>query len=176
MTSMPLSKVIGEAFILGDDVNTDIHCSNKYQPGKDMQFLSTVAFNEVSPGLATRIADSHGGILVAGENFGINSSREQAVQIMLLMNIRGIIAKSFGRQFFRNAINNGIPILECDTSTIKSGEHLEINFRTGCISPLNGIPIQTLPLPSEITNIIELGGLLAFLTAHPKWNFNHETK
>ena len=114
--------------------------------------------------------------MVAGENFGINSSREQAVQIMLLMNIRGIIAKSFGRQFFRNAINNGIPILECDTSTIKSGEHLEINFRTGCISPLNGIPIQTLPLPSEITNIIELGGLLAFLTAHPNWNFNHETK
>ncbi len=171
MTSISLNKVIGESFLLGDEVNTDIHCSNKYQPGKDIQFMSKIAFNELSPGLATRITNTGGGILVAGDNFGINSSREQAVQIMLLMNIKGIVAKSFGRQFFRNAINNGIPLMECDTSNIEGGTLLEINFRTGCINSLNKIPIKALPLPNEIIKIIELGGLIPFLKKHPNWNF-----
>ena len=171
MSKSDLSFVQGEAFLLGDHVNTDLHCSGKYLPNHSAESIAKVAFDKLSTGLATKIAAANGGILVAGDSFGINSSREQAVHIMRMMNIRGIIAKSFGRQFFRNAINNGMPVLECDTSTLLNGELLNVNFINGTITRANLSTLDAPPLPKEIIRLIEFGGLIPLLKEHPDWKF-----
>jgi 3-isopropylmalate/(R)-2-methylmalate dehydratase small subunit len=160
----------GNTFLLGEEVNTDINCSSKYLPGKDSEYVSTVAFDKLEPGFAQGVIANGGGILVAGKNFGINSSREQAIHVLHLMNIKCILAPSFGRQFFRNAINNGLPIIECDTSDIQAGEILKVDLQLGqVISKAHKIPFT--PLPQEILKIIQMGGLLNFITKHPDWNF-----
>ena len=87
------------------------------------------------------------------------------------MNVRCILAPSFGRQFFRNAINNGLPIIECDTSTILANQHLSIDLHQGQILLDSGKNLSFTPLPNEILKIIEMGGLLNFITKHPDWNF-----
>lgn len=165
------ARIRGPAFLLGDDVNTDIHCSNKYLPGKDVAYVAQHAFEQLSAGIAARISASGGAILVAGEHFGINSSREQATHVLHQMNVRAIVAKSFGRQFFRNAINNGLAVFECDTSAIKEGQALEIDLAGGHLLSA-GIPLQsTHPLPAEILAILSMGGLVPFLQKYPDWNF-----
>lgn len=167
-----MSILKGQAFCLGDEVNTDINCSSKYAPGKNNEAISKVAFDALSPGFAARLQSSGGGIIVAGENFGINSSREQAVAILHLMKVRCILAPSFGRQFFRNAINNGLAILECDTHSIKDSDHLEIDLSKGLVKIHQTATIQGTTLPKEILQIISMGGLIPFLNVHPDWNFS----
>ena len=161
----------GAAFILGNDVNTDINCSNKYLPGKDIAYIAAHAFDALAPTIASDIARAGGGILVAGDHFGINSSREQAVHVMRAMNIRAIVARSFGRQFFRNAINNGMPLYECDTTQIQSGQLLEIDFSSGVLKVDEQVVQTVVPLPSEILAILSIGGLIPFLQKYPDWNF-----
>lgn len=161
----------GLAFVLGDDVNTDIHCSNKYLPGKDPDYVAAHAFEQLDPALAADVARQGGGILVAGEHFGINSSREQAVHVLKIMNIRAIVAKSFGRQFFRNAINNGMPVFECDTSDITPAQPLALDLPTGRITLGDGRTLSTQPLPAEILAILRMGGLIPFLQRYPDWRF-----
>jgi 3-isopropylmalate dehydratase small subunit len=168
---MNSNLILGKVFKLGSDVNTDIHCSSKYLPGKDSTFVSTVAFEKLQAGFAKSIIDQQGGIIVAGEDFGINSSREQAVHILHLMQVKCIVAPSFGRQFFRNAINNGLPIIECDTSKILANEELSIDLHLGTVCSSSGLKLSVTPLPQEILKIIEVGGLLNFITKHPDWNF-----
>jgi 3-isopropylmalate/(R)-2-methylmalate dehydratase small subunit len=90
---------------------------------------------------------------------------------MKIMNIRGIIAKSFGRQFFRNAINNGMPVLECDTSALLDGETLKVDFSTGKITRSDLSTLAAPPLPKEMIKLIEFGGLIPFLKEHPDWKF-----
>ena len=167
-----MSMISGQAFQLGDDVNTDIHCSSKYAPGKDSQFISTIAFEKLSPGFCERLKVTQGGIIVAGEHFGINSSREQAIAVLHLMQVRCILAPSFGRQFFRNAINNGLAILECDTSQIPEGSELQIDLKTGLVTTNHHQTIQASLLPEEVLKIISMGGLIPFLNKHPDWNFS----
>ena len=162
MEIMNLHDTSAIAYVLGDDINTDLHCSSKYLPGKSSEYVAGMAFNELSPNLSKRLLESRGGILIAGENFGINSSREQA---------KGIIAKSFGRQFFRNAINNGLPILECDTSLIKEGDTVNVNFESGVVQTSNGVHLQSKALPAEILSLIQAGGLIPFLKDNPDWSF-----
>lgn len=161
----------GPAFLLGDNVNTDINCSNKYLPGKDVEYVALHAFEQLSPGIAARINASGGAILVAGEHFGINSSREQATHVLHQMNVRAIVAKSFGRQFFRNAINNGLAVFECDTSAINAGQPLELDLAGGHLMSDGKIIQTTHPLPGEILAILSMGGLVPFLQKYPDWNF-----
>lgn len=172
MSVIDMQALHGTAYLLGDHINTDLHCSGKYLPGKSVEQIAEIAFQDISPGLAKRMIGSSGTILVAGENFGINSSREQAVQVLKMMNVRGIIAKSFGRQFFRNAINNGLAILECDTSSIKEGSDLIVNFQSGIVHLANGSTLQANKLPPEILALVQCGGLIPFLAKHPDWKFS----
>lgn len=164
-------SISGSAFLLGDDVNTDINCSNKYLPGKDVAYVAQHAFEQLSPGIASHIASHGGGILVAGEHFGINSSREQATHVLHQMKVRAIVAKSFGRQFFRNAINNGLPVFECDTSAIVAGQTLELDLARGTLRSQGRLLQETHPLPPEILAILSMGGLIPFLQKYPDWNF-----
>jgi 3-isopropylmalate dehydratase small subunit len=158
----------GTAYVLGDDVNTDLNCSGKYLPGKDEAFIASQAFEAVSPGFAKRFAS--GGIIVAGKHFGINSSREQAVHILRRMGVAAIVAPSFGRQFFRNAINNGLLVVECDASGIADGDALTLDLDAHRLSVHGGTLVRTLPdIPQEVRAILREGGLIAFLAKHPNW-------
>jgi 3-isopropylmalate dehydratase small subunit len=158
----------GKAHLLGDDVNTDVHCSSKYLPGRDNAYVARHAFEQLVPGFAARLAA--GDVIVAGKNFGINSSREQAVHVLRLLGLGAIVAASFGRQFFRNCINNGLPVVECDVSGISANDGIELDLALGRVAvPARGIVRETPPLPAEVQAILGAGGLIPFLKAHSDW-------
>jgi 3-isopropylmalate dehydratase small subunit len=161
-------NIRGKAHLLADDVNTDIHCSSKYHPGRDNAYVAQHAFEQLAPGFAARLAK--GGVIVAGRNFGNNSSREQAVHILRLLGVGAIVAASFGRQFFRNCINNGLPVVECNVSGISENDEIELDLAMGRVAvPARGIVRETPSLPAEVQAILGAGGLIPFLKAHPDW-------
>ena len=161
-------NIRGKSHLLSDDINTDIHCSSKYHPGRDNAYVAQHAFEQLSPGFAARFAK--GGVIVAGKNFGNNSSREQAVHILRVMGVAGIVAVSFGRQFFRNCINNGMPVVECELAGIADGDEIEIDLAGGRVAVASrGIARGVPPLPAEVQAILAAGGLIPFLKAHPDW-------
>jgi 3-isopropylmalate dehydratase small subunit len=163
-----MSQIHGPAVRLGDDVNTDVHCSAKYLPGKDTAYIATVAFEKLEAGFAKRFPK--GGVIVAGKNFGNNSSREQAVHVLRAMGCAAIVAPNFARQFFRNAINNGLPVVECDTTGIEPGDAVGIDLAAGKVTVASRRIARAVPaLPKEILAILSAGGLHPFLKAHPNW-------
>lgn len=161
------------AWVLGDDVNTDLNCSGKYLPGKDEAYIAAHAFEAVDPSFVQRFKS--GDIIVAGTHFGINSSREQAVHILRRMGVAAIVAPSFGRQFFRNAINNGLLVLECDTTGWPNGApvRLDLQAHTFEVMPADASqpPIRRSfrALPEAILAILREGGLIPFLKKYPNW-------
>lgn len=160
----------GKAFLLGDDVNTDLSCSGKYLPGKDEAFIAAQVFEAVAPGFSARFQAAGGGMIVAGRHFGINSSREQAVHILRRIGVTAIVAPSFGRQFFRNAINNGLPVLECDTAGINDGDALAIDLKAPSLTVAGQAQARPLrALPEAIRAILREGGLIPFLRKYPQW-------
>lgn len=162
------ADIRGRARLLGEEINTDLHCSSKYLPGRDNAYVARRAFEQVAPGFTARFKP--GDIIVAGKNFGINSSREQAVHVMRMMGAAAIVASSFGRQFFRNAINNGLPVIECDIAGIAEGDDIAIDLEAGRVAvAARGIVRSVPPLPHEIQAILAAGGLIAFLQKHPQW-------
>ena len=159
----------GHARLLGAHINTDINCSNKYLPGKDNAYIAQHAYENVAPGFAARF--EAGDVIVAGKNFGINSSREQAVHIMKLMGVAAIVAPSFGRQFFRNAINNGLPVVECDIAGIADGDGIAVDLAAGTVAIASRNINRTVAvLPPAVQRILAEGGLIAFLQKHPDWS------
>ncbi|MDH4149884.1 MAG: 3-isopropylmalate dehydratase [Betaproteobacteria bacterium] len=170
-----MNIIKGSARVLGDEINTDVHCSSKYLPGKDAAYIAQHAFGQVAPGFAQ--AFSKGDVIVAGKNFGINSSREQAVHIMHLMGVAAVVAPSFGRQFFRNAINNGLPVVECDISGIAAGDGIEIDLIAGRVSvAARKIARAVPPLPAAVQALLAAGGLIPFLQQHPDWNLEAKVR
>jgi 3-isopropylmalate dehydratase small subunit len=168
MAEFTQNRIEGPAFLLGDDVNTDLNCSGKYLPGKDEAYIAQHAFESVAPGFAARFTP--GGILVTGRHFGINSSREQAIAVLRILGVVAIVAPSFGRQFFRNAINNGLPVLECDVAGIAEGDPLTLDLNAHKLI-VAGKPItRELPvMPRAIREILKVGGLIPFLQLYPDW-------
>ncbi len=163
------SRIAGLARILPAEINTDINCSSKYLPGKDNAYIAQHAYENVAPGFAARFKP--GDVIVAGKNFGINSSREQAVHIMRLMGAAAIVAPAFGRQFFRNAINTGLPVVECDIDGIADGDHIAIALDAGTVEvSARGIARKVPALPPAVQRILAEGGLIPFLQKHPDWN------
>jgi 3-isopropylmalate dehydratase small subunit len=158
----------GTVYALGDDVNTDLCCSGKYLPGKDEAFIASQAFEAISPGFAAHF--QAGGIITAGKHFGINSSREQAVHILRRMGVAAIVAPSFGRQFFRNAINNGLLVVECDAAGIESGDLIELDLNQSQLMVATRQIKRALPaIPPAVRAILREGGLIPFLKKYPDW-------
>jgi 3-isopropylmalate dehydratase small subunit len=161
----------GRAHLLPEEINTDVHCSAKYLPGKDTGYVAQHAFEGIAPGFAARF--NPGGIIVAGRNFGINSSREQAVHAMRIMGVAAVVAPAFGRQFFRNAMNNGLPLVECDIGSIDDGDELELNLAGGVLAVrARGVERAFTPLPLAMQSLLQAGGLIPFLQAHPDWKLS----
>ncbi|MCX9073056.1 MAG: 3-isopropylmalate dehydratase small subunit [Candidatus Methanoperedens sp.] len=146
----------------GDDIDTDAIIPGKYLTINNPKELAKHAFEGVRPEFARNVRD--GDIIVAGFNFGCGSSREHAPLALKGSKVKCIIAKSFARIFFRNAINIGLPLLECpDTDRIEEGDYIEVDFESGIIA--NASKKQTYnatPLPDFVRGIVEEGGLIAY--------------
>jgi len=163
-----VTKISGRARLLPAEINTDVHCSTKYLPGKDTAYIAQHAFEQIAPDFIARFRP--GDIIVAGRNFGINSSREQAVHAMRLMGVAAVVSPAFGRQFFRNSINNGLPVVQCDIARIEENDTLELDLSNGTVTvPARGLHCSFPPLPAAIQSLLSAGGLIPFLQAHPDW-------
>ena len=162
------TNIKGRVHLLGDNINTDLNCSSKYLPGKDNAYVAQHAFEQVAPGFASRLRP--GDVIVAGRNFGINSSREQAVHILRMMGVAAIVGHSFGRLFFRNTINNGLPAIECEIAGIADGDEIEIDIAAGKVTvAARSISRTVAALPQAVQQILAAGGLIAYLREHPDW-------
>ncbi|MGE5526113.1 MAG: 3-isopropylmalate dehydratase [Rhodospirillaceae bacterium] len=163
------STIKGKARVLGDDINTDLHCSSKYMPGKNTAYIAQHAFEKLSPGYTQRFRT--GDILVAGRNFGHNSSREEAAHVLKIMGASALVAVCFGRQFFRNAVNNGLPVIECPITGIEDGDELEIDLNAGRLAvPARGLECRFPPLAPQMQALLAAGGLIPYLQKHPDWS------
>lgn len=150
----------GRAWVLGDNINTDVIIPGKYLAVTDAAELGRHALEGLEPGFAQKV--SSGDILVAGRNFGCGSSREQAAVALKHAGIAAIVAPSFARIFFRNALNIGLPVLECDLAGLaQEGDPLRIDLDAGAVENLRtGEKRQGTPLPAFILEIIREGGLI----------------
>jgi 3-isopropylmalate dehydratase small subunit len=163
-----MEQIKGRAHLLPEEINTDLHCSAKYMPGKDTAYIAQHAFEQIAPQFVACFRP--GDIIVAGRNFGINSSREQAVHAMRLLGVAAVVAPAFGRQFFRNAINNGLAVVECDVAGIDENDALEIDLTAGIMNvPDRGLERAFPPLPAAIQKLLAAGGLIPFLQRYPDW-------
>ena len=156
-----MSSFTGKIWVLGDDIDTDIIIPTEYLALPTVDDMKKYAFSPLRPELAGQIQS--GDIIVAGKNFGCGSSREQAPEIIKHLGVACVIAKSFARIFYRNAINIGLPIFECEAASdgIAAGDEVRVDFDTGLITNLTkNETYQAQPLPPFIQNIVNRGGLL----------------
>jgi 3-isopropylmalate/(R)-2-methylmalate dehydratase small subunit len=157
----PKGHFTGRAWRFGDDVDTDAIIPGKYLVLNSSADLANHAFENVRPNFASQVIK--GDIVVAGENFGCGSSREHA-PLALKDNISIVIACSFARIFFRNAINIGLPVVECDTTEIKDGDILSVDLERGRIyNETQQNAYATAPYPTFVMRIIEAGGLVPYV-------------
>jgi len=159
--------ITAKAFKYGDDINTDYIISGKYKfKSNDMAAMSVHAMEELDPHYFEKVSPE-GGFLVAGTNFGMGSSREQAPLVLIGSNTKAVLAKSFARIFYRNAINIGLPILECPeaASEAASGDRMSIDLASGTIHNLSkGTSHSAAPFPPFMRGIIDAGGLIAYVS------------
>jgi len=155
----------GRVHKYGDDVNTDVIIPARYLRSEDSASLVLHCMEDIDSEFIKRVKP--GDFIVAGENFGCGSSREQATTVIKDSRISCVIASSFGRIFFRNAINIGLPILESSEAYLvtEMGDELEVDFAAGEIRNLTREKIfHAKPYPDFIRGIIEMGGLIAYTT------------
>ena len=154
----------GRIWKFGNDIDTDTIIPGKRGTIPTIEEMKKYAFELLKPEFGSTVRP--GDILVAGTNFGCGSSREHAPLVIKTCGTGCVIAKSFARIFYRNAINIGMPILECEAAAdeIQPGDEVAIDFDTGVISDLTtGKTYQAEPFPEFIQNMIQKGGLLASL-------------
>lgn len=154
----------GKVFKYPDNVDTDVIIPARYLNTSDPQELAKHCMEDIDQDFVDQV--QKGDIMVAGWNFGCGSSREHAPLVIKTCGTGCVIAKSFARIFYRNAINIGLPILECPEAAeeIAAGDEVKVDFNTGIIEDLTtGKQYQAQPFPPFIQNIIKKGGLLAAL-------------
>ena len=160
-----MSALHGRARRFGDDVNTDyIIASTRKKETLDEAVLSQYLMEALDPAFAATVRP--GDMIVAGRNFGCGSAMEIAVTVILAAGIKAVLATTFARTFYRNAINNGLLPIECDTSAIHEGDELSIEIGAGPIVVENRTAKATsagLALPSVILEIYQAGGLVPYL-------------
>ena len=162
-------KTEGKVFKYPDNVDTDVIIPARYLNTADAKELALHCMEDIDTEFVKQVET--GDIMVAGWNFGCGSSREHAPLVIKTCGTGCVIAKSFARIFYRNAINIGLPILECEEAAeaIEAGSKVSVDFDTGIITDItNGKTYQAQPFPEFIQNIIKNGGLLASLRAQIK--------
>ena len=145
-------------WVLGDDIDTDIIIPTEYLALKTVEDMKPFAFSPLRPELAGQIRP--GDIIVAGKNFGCGSSREQAPEVIKALGIRCVVAGSFARIFFRNAINNGLLLIENGDlhDCVREGDEVEVEVGRKITAGDREFPIAS--LPQNLLDILEAGGLV----------------
>ena len=150
----------------GDNVDTDVIIPARYLNAPDEKSLASHCMEDIDAAFASTVEE--GDIIVAGSNFGCGSSREHAPLAIKACGVKCVIAPSFARIFYRNAINLGFPILECAQAAaeIQPGDAVEVDFTSGVITDVTqGKTWQAAPLPPFVQGIVDHGGLLNSLKA-----------
>jgi 3-isopropylmalate/(R)-2-methylmalate dehydratase small subunit len=161
-----LKMLKGKAWKFGDNISTDLIAPGRYYHLRsNLPELAKHVLEDADPEFAGNV--SKGDFVVGGRNFGLGSSREHAPVIIKLAGVSAVIAKKFARIFYRNAINVGLPAIECDTDLIAQGDELEVDLSSGkIINKTQGTEIPFKPLPSVMTTILMDGGLAAHIAKH----------
>ena len=156
----------GKAHKFGDNISTDLIAPGRYfHLRNNLPELAKHTLEDADSEFIKKVKP--GDFIVAGKNFGLGSSREHAPTIIKLCGISAILAKSFARIFFRNAINIGLPVLECETEKIAQGDELEIDLIKGTIrNRKKRLELRFRPLPRVMVNILQDGGLVEHIWKH----------
>jgi len=155
-----------------DNINTDYVISGRYKfKIQDPKELAKHIFEDIDPGFAARV--QKGDILVAGENFGCGSSREQAPQALNTAGFTAVAAKSFARIFYRNAFNIGLLLIECDTSFIDDGDELELDIENSKLKDKSkGLILEVKTVPNVMKRLLEDGGVVEHFKKHGGFKFD----
>lgn len=157
-------KAKGHVFKYGDNVDTDVIIPARYLNSFDAQELASHAMADIDPEFVNKVQP--GDIIVANKNFGCGSSREHAPLAIKTAGVSCVIASTFARIFYRNAINIGLPILECDEAVknIDAGDELEVDFKSGLIKNLTkNQQYQGEGFPEFMQKIIDNDGLIGYI-------------
>jgi 3-isopropylmalate/(R)-2-methylmalate dehydratase small subunit len=163
---MPDLVLRGKAIKLRDNISTDDIIPGRFAYLRsNLPELAKHVLEDTMPEFAARVKP--GDFLVAGKNFGLGSSREHAPVVIKMSGAGAILAKSAARIFFRNAINQGLPVLLCDTDKIGDGDELEVNLAGGKIANLtSGITLSCSKMPPMMSAILKEGGLISYIQKH----------
>jgi 3-isopropylmalate/(R)-2-methylmalate dehydratase small subunit len=153
----------GKVWKFGDDISTDLIAPGRlFHLRSNLPELAKHVLEDADPEFSKKV--QQGDFVVGGKNFGLGSSREHAPTIIKLAGVSAVLAKSFARIFFRNAINVGLPVLICDTDKINQGDELEADLEKGTIKNLTqNTSLNFTPLPQVMIKILKDGGLLSHI-------------
>lgn len=153
----------GKVFKYGDNISTDLIVPGRLAGLRsNLPELAKHVLEDADPTFAARV--KAGDFVVGGSNFGLGSSREHAPLVIKMAGVSAVLAKSVARIFFRNAINQGLPVLICNTDMIADGDELEVDLAAGTIKDLtNGQKITFNKIPAVMLNILNEGGLLPYI-------------
>ena len=155
-------KACGTVHKYGDNVDTDVIIPARYLNSSDPAELAKSCMEDIDPDFVKRV--QKGDIMVANKNFGCGSSREQAPSVLKALGVKAVVAKSFARIFYRNAINIGLPVIVCKDlyDHVFDGDEMELSLTDGTAS-VNGQTFTCTKLPPYMQNILDQGGLIASL-------------
>jgi 3-isopropylmalate/(R)-2-methylmalate dehydratase small subunit len=155
----------GKAHVYGDDIDTDAIIAGKYTKTLELQSLADHVLEDLDPEFKSKV--QKGDILIAGENFGCGSSREQAPLALKVAGVSAVVARYFARIFFRNAVNIGLPVLEIDEFDIAPDDELEIDLESGTVRNLTkNMHYRAAGMPTAMIDILREGGLVNYLKKH----------
>lgn len=150
-----------KVWVFKDDISTDLIIPGRYLIERQPEKLAEHAMEGANPDFAENVEE--GDVIIAGKNFGCGSSREHAPIALTAAGISGIVAESFARIFYRNAINQGIPVLTCEgvKEKFETGDEIEVNWKTGLVKNTTvEEKFEAEPLPPLLQEIIDAGGIL----------------
>lgn len=157
------TEIGGPCITFGDDVNTDVVIPGRYLVSIDPEELAEHAFEPLGEAVQERLRASK--VVVAGRNFGCGSAREQAATCLIGAGIEAVVAASFARVFFRNAINTGLVAVECPAAVaaVRDGDEVRVDYEAGRVVT-GGRSYEFAPYPETLRRILEAGGLLPYLS------------
>ncbi|PUA33441.1 MAG: 3-isopropylmalate dehydratase [Zestosphaera tikiterensis] len=160
------SEVIkGKVLVVGDNIDTDLIVPGKYLTLKEASDLGKHVLEGLDPSIPDKIEKEGIRVIVAGRNFGCGSSREHAVLAIIGAGIKAVVAESFARIFYRNAINRGLIVIEAKglRNKVRDGDIITIDLDKHSITIPTGEEVSFKPLPEEVMKIIKAGGLIEYL-------------
>lgn len=155
----------GTAHVYGDNIDTDRIIPGKYTKTLDLSHLAEHVLEDLDPSFRERVRQ--GDILVAGYNFGAGSSREQAPLAIKAAGVSAVVARSFARIFFRNAINIGLPVVEVADHAIENGQQVAVDLEGGYVlNQTSGARYKATRMPQVMIDILNEGGLVPYLVKY----------